>query len=228
MNKRKDQPLAARGEVTREAILAAAMEVFGRDGFHAASTRAIASAANTNQALIGYHFGNKERLYLTVFEHIANRIEALLGPTIEHVEAQLEPPAEGEAVSAALLLELVGGFAAMLLRDESAVWARLILREQQAPSAAFDILYQRVISRVARLSSQLVARARGRAEPLEDDRLTAMTLIGQVLVFRVARAAAMRYLGWHEVGEAQVAAINRRLRANVIAVVGLDAARAES
>jgi len=227
MSKRQRHP-ATRGDVTREAILSAAMEVFGRDGFQAATTRAIASAANTNQALIGYHFGNKQRLYLTVFEHIAGRIETLLGPMIDHVEAQLECRDEGEAVNAGLLLELVNGFAAMLLRDETAVWAQLILREQQAPSAAFDILYQRVIGRVARLSSLLIARTRGRAEAIEDDRLTAMTLIGQVLVFRVARAAALRYLGWSEVGDAQVAAINARLRANVAAVLELDAAGAES
>jgi TetR/AcrR family transcriptional regulator, regulator of cefoperazone and chloramphenicol sensitivity len=222
---RKQHPVPARGDVTRESILAAAMEVFGRDGFHAASTRAIANAANTNQALIGYHFGNKQRLYLTVFEHIASRIETLLGPAIDHIESQLARPT-GDTADAALLLELVSGFTAMLLRDETAVWARLILREQQAPSAAFDILYRRVIGRIARLLSQLIARLRGRSEAVEDDRLTAMTLIGQVLVFRVARAAALRHLGWSEVGDTQVAAITQRLRANVIAIVGLDAAAA--
>ena len=40
----------SRGDQTREALVAAAMDIFGRDGFHAASTRAIARAAGANQA----------------------------------------------------------------------------------------------------------------------------------------------------------------------------------
>jgi TetR/AcrR family transcriptional regulator, regulator of cefoperazone and chloramphenicol sensitivity len=218
----------SRGEVTRESILAAAMEVFGRDGFSAASTRAIARAANTNQALIGYHFGNKQRLYLTVFEHIADRVEMVLGPTLARTEADLAPPGSGATANAALLLELVDRFAAMLLSAETATWARLILNEQQRPSEAFDILYRRVIGRVARLLTQLVARLRGRAEAAEEDRLIAITIIGQVLVFRVAHAAVLRQFSWDEIGQPQVHAILARLNANIAAILAIDLERLRS
>lgn len=217
-----DTPTPSRGEDTRESILAAAMEVFARDGFRAASTRAIARAANANQALIGYHFGNKQRLYLTVFEHIADRVETLLGPTLARIETELGPAVEGDSANARLLIDLVSGFAAMLLSDETATWARLILNEQQQPSEAFDVLYQRVIGRVARLLTQLVARLRGRTDVSEDDRLIAITIIGQVLVFRVARAAVLRQFGWDDIGPHQVAAIVERLRANVAAILAID------
>jgi AcrR family transcriptional regulator len=219
-------PTPSRGEVTRESLLAAAMEVFARDGFGAASTRAIARAANANQALIGYHFGNKQRLYLTVFEHIADRIETVLGPTLARIETELAPPVDGDPANARLLLDLVSGFAAMLLGDETAAtWARLILNEQQQPSAAFDVLYQRVIGRVARLLTQLVARLRGRTEATVEDRLIAITIIGQVLVFRVARAAVLRQFGWDDIGPRQVGAIVARLRANVAAILAIDLER---
>jgi AcrR family transcriptional regulator len=42
----------SRGELTREALLSAALELFGHPGFDAASTRAIAERAGANQALI--------------------------------------------------------------------------------------------------------------------------------------------------------------------------------
>jgi len=212
----------SRGEVTRESILAAAMEVFARDGFRAASTRAIARAANANQALIGYHFGNKQRLYLTVFEHIADRVETLLGPTLARIESELAPPVDGDPANARLLLDLVSGFAAMLLSDETSTWARLILNEQQRPSEAFDVLYQRVIGRVARLLTQLVARLRGRTDVTEEDRLIAITIIGQVLVFRVAHAAVLRQFGWNDIGPRQVGAIIERLQANIAAILAID------
>ena len=222
MIKRQRHPAAARGDMTRDAILTAAMTVFGRDGFQAASTRAIASLADTNQALIGYHFGNKERLYLTVFEHIASRIETVMGPALAEIEARLAQPDVDAPTDAALLLNLVRGFATMLLSDETATWARLILNEQQRPTEAFDILYQRVMGRVARILTRLIARLRGHSEVTEEDRLLAITLIGQVLVFRVARAAVLRQLGWTEVGPPQVDAILARLTSNVTAILDLE------
>ncbi len=208
----------ARGDATREAILHAAMEVFGRDGFHAASTRAIAQAAQVNQALIGYHFGNKERLYLTVFEYIAGRMEALMGPILDGIEAQ---PMRA-TTAAPQLMNLVNGFVAMLLRDETAQWARLILHEQQAPSAAFDILYEHIMGRGLGTMTRLIGCIRGRDEATEADRLTALTVMGQVLIFRAARAAALRHLNWRDVSDAQVRMIQQQIRGNVAAMLGVQ------
>ena len=72
----KASPKADRGDVTREALIKAAIEIFGRDGFHAASTRAIAERAGANQALIGYHFRGKLGLYHATFEYIIGKIAA--------------------------------------------------------------------------------------------------------------------------------------------------------
>ena len=215
------RPNPQRGEATREAILQAAMEVFGEDGFHAASTRRIAEAADANQALISYHFGSKERLYEAVFEHIADRIEALMGPLIDSATAEMEaaPRAGGVEVCTRLVLMLANGFVAMLTREESTPWARLILREQQAPSRAFDILYQRLMGRVIGLLTRLVARIAGRHKVTDRDRLTALTVMGQALIFRAGRAAVMRHLGWTAIGQAEVAAIQERVAANVSAVL---------
>ena len=49
--------------IAQRKLLHAAAEVFALDGFDAATTRAIAERANSNIALIAYHFGGKEGLY---------------------------------------------------------------------------------------------------------------------------------------------------------------------
>ena len=54
---------------TAERILAAAGEIFGQDGFKAATIRRIAHAARANVASIHYHFGDKEGLYAAVLEN---------------------------------------------------------------------------------------------------------------------------------------------------------------
>ncbi|HSG63710.1 MAG TPA: TetR family transcriptional regulator, partial [Gammaproteobacteria bacterium] len=77
------------GESTREALVLAALDVFGRNGFDGASTRAIADAAGVNLALIGYHFGGKSGLYLAVFEHIAGVLEQRIGPIVTAIETEL-------------------------------------------------------------------------------------------------------------------------------------------
>jgi AcrR family transcriptional regulator len=72
------QPTSAqptpRPGTTEAAILDAAERVFAEQGFHGATTRAIAEAAGANAALIHYYFDNKETLYETVIARRAGSI----------------------------------------------------------------------------------------------------------------------------------------------------------
>ena len=80
---------STRGDTTREALIRAAIEIFGRDGFGAASTRAISESAGVNQALIGYHFGGKPGLYLAALKFIADSVTARMGPLVGAIETEL-------------------------------------------------------------------------------------------------------------------------------------------
>src|SRR4029453_4639152 len=82
----------ARSAGPREALIAAALKHFGRDGFHAAGTRVIAREARVNQALIAYHFGGKQGLYLSTFEHIAAQVTARQRAATAAIEAVLAQP----------------------------------------------------------------------------------------------------------------------------------------
>lgn len=213
-------PPPSRGDATREAMIGAALEVFGRDGFHAASTRAIAGAAGVNQALIGYHFGGKEGLYLAVFEHIAAQMLERQGPAIEAMEAALAEPDDAADAGARQarylppLLRFLDGMAVMLTSRESSAWAQLILREQQAPTSAFATLYDGFMGRLLTLTTRLLQRLLGTDA---DVGLQVLTIIGQVLVFRAAHAAVLRVMGWQDIGDAELAAIRQQIRRNLIA-----------
>lgn len=214
----------ARGDATREALVSTAMTVFARDGFHAVSTREIAEAANVNQALIGYHFRSKEGLYLAVFEHIARQIGERLGPIADSIEAALASGPQGGGASRRraaylpLILRLTDGMADLLSQDRSEPWAQLILREQQAPTAAFSVLYEGFMKRVMEVLTRLVERIRG---PDDEDgaRLMVATILGQVIVLRAARASIRRHLGWDRIGEAELARFQQQVRANVTAML---------
>lgn len=227
---------ATRGDTTREALIQAAIEAFGRDGFSAASTRTIAEAAGVNQALIGYHFRGKPGLYLAALEHIAAAVQQRIGPLVTAIAHELgvaEPrgdaPAAGKKPikrSAAqreryldALQRLTDAFVAMLTSDESAAWARLILREQQDPSAGFEVIYSGIMNRLLSMTATLVAGVRGAESTAAESRMTAIAILGQALVFRTARAGVMRQMGWKRIGPEQVATIQAELRRNVVAIL---------
>jgi AcrR family transcriptional regulator len=54
---------------TRAAVLKAARTVFARRGFEGASTREVAEVAGVNNAMIYYHFTDKNELYRSVLAH---------------------------------------------------------------------------------------------------------------------------------------------------------------
>lgn len=56
---------------TKETILISAAEVFLDHGYYDTTVRMIAQKAEVNQALINYHFGDKEALYLEVIRYWA-------------------------------------------------------------------------------------------------------------------------------------------------------------
>jgi TetR/AcrR family transcriptional regulator len=66
---------------TRDALLAAATELFAERGYEGVPVRAIARKAGVNNAMISYHFGGKRQLYREIvratFAEILARVEAL-------------------------------------------------------------------------------------------------------------------------------------------------------
>ena len=213
---------SSRGAQTRDSLLSAAIKVFGRDGFDAASTRAIAEVGGVNQALIGYHFGGKEGLYLAVFEHIADRMSLQMAPVAERVLAELpliDPRSSQRVEMCVACIDQVFTAQLQLMGEtpDARGWLRLVTREQQDPTRAFDILYARVISKMLGLLTAITAVATGLSEDSEACRLQALTIISQVMFVLVARSAATRYMGWAELGPDELQLVKRQALENILA-----------
>ncbi|MEM9300867.1 MAG: CerR family C-terminal domain-containing protein [Pseudomonadota bacterium] len=205
----------------REALIHAAIERIGHDGFDAVSIRAIADRAGVNAALISYYFGGKEGLYGAAVQHIADQIAARQVPVVEAIEQQLAAGNDSREACFEALCRVADGFLTMLTSPESAPWARIILREQQDPTPHFETLYEGPMGRVMRLCVLLHARIQGREEPTIDDRLGTATIMAQVAFWRSNHAAALRLLGWESVGPDEREIIRDRLHDNFARILGV-------
>lgn len=228
MNGTPGKANTTRGDATRMALVTTAIRIFGRDGFNTASTRAISQAAGVNQALIGYHFGGKPGLYFAALRHIVDSINDRIGPLLERIEMDISPahrapghePDPQQALG--LLHQITDALVQVLTSDESADWARLILREQQDPSEGFDLLYDGFMNRTFSLVARLVSLVLRKQDVDQESRLRAVTIVGQVLVFRAARTVIMRELGWDRLEPAEIETIKALLRHNVTAALATE------
>ena len=202
---------------TDQRLLDVAIEHFGRHGLHGASTRAIASSAGTPMSSITYHFGGKEGLYLAAARHIGEQMRERLAPAMGEAERALAASDPASARSA--LHAITANVATVLTNPNIEPVARFIVREQADPTEAFGLIYDGfmapLLPRIARL---LTIASGGRLEEREA-RLRTIALLGQALVFRVARATVLRSLGWTEIGPRELPEIERVLSDHLEAVL---------
>src|SRR5438067_6190892 len=78
--------LGTRGqpEQTRSGILDAALAEFSKEGLAGARTDAIARADGVNKALLYYYFGDKDRLYAAVLDHVFGELSHRLIDVLDH------------------------------------------------------------------------------------------------------------------------------------------------
>jgi AcrR family transcriptional regulator len=184
---------------SRHKLVEAAIAEFGRKGLEGTSTRDIARRAGVNIAGIAYHFGGKDQLYLACAEHIAQTVLRGFRPPDEG-DPPLPPAAELKRI-----LARVGRF--MLATPETADFARFVLREQMDPTPAFELLYATVMAPMHQRLCALWGTATGADPGSERAKLKVFALISQILFYRMARAGALKRLGWTEIDNAEIDAI---------------------
>lgn len=202
---------------TRDALIRAGLELFGRHGFEASSIRDIARAAGVNSAGIAYHFGGKDGLRRACAEAIvATMKQQVLGSgPVPPLPPDLDQDAALEIILA--VVSRVTAFAARA--PESEAIARFVVREMMEPTPAFELLYEGMVGPVHGRLCVLWAAATGMEAEAPETRLSVFAMIGQVLYFRLARPAVMRRMGWQAIGAAESEAIAGIIRAAVAASV---------
>lgn len=208
---------AQQAEHTRLALVRAALKLFGAQGFDATSTREIAALANANVASITYHFGNKEGLRAAAADHIVETLRAIGGPLLaESIDFDRLTPDEA-AGRLDRVFDTMASF--MLGTPEAEEIALFILRELSRPTSALDRIYEGMFAPTHQRLCRLWAAATG--EPADDQRtlLTIFTLIGQVVYFKVGRAAVLRRMGWDAVNDERAEMIAGLVRDNLAAII---------
>lgn len=183
--RRRGRPTAASAD-QREALLDAAIALFGEHGSAATSQIAIARKAGVTPALLNYYFGSRQSLLDAVIEE---RLMRLIGPGTAGI-AQLDPNADPRQV----LQQLVAG---LIARIAAAPWLPpLWVHEVLSPGGQLrEQLLERVVRQVAPKVRLLTARgqAAGLINPDLDPRLLLISLVG-LSIFMLAAAPLWQQL----------------------------------
>lgn len=210
---------------TKERLLEAAIDVFGRHGFDSAGTRMIAKTANVNIAAIPYYFGGKGGLYQAVIEHIVDRIKKEAGDLLERIGGMNFNQDGGPRQARELIQAVLERFVNFIAGSEQGPrFSRIILREQMFPSPAYDTIFEGFLKPVLNTLSTLIMAASGESDPRQAT-FKAMTLMGQVIIFRVARETIVRELDLKGYSPEEIEEIRRVVVANAMAITSTPSQR---
>ena len=171
------------GQQTRKALIDVATEVFLADGFKAARVADIAQQAGVRLSAINYHFGSKEGLYLAVLQHHADLAWRTAPPPAFDPDTPLQQRLQ--ALIAALVRR-------MLDPESPSRIGRLMVREVVNPTAALDVMFERFTQPQINLLLGLLREFFGAQVPRELLLRAALSIVGQCLVYVVARPVITR------------------------------------
>jgi TetR/AcrR family transcriptional regulator, regulator of cefoperazone and chloramphenicol sensitivity len=198
---------------TRERLLQQALHEFGMHGFDAVTARNLSANAGVPLSAIPYHFGTMEALYRATLLQVMELIAARLGPAVEIAEAAALncKPAQAKLVVENLLAEMMR---VLVVSEESNAWAKIMMREMQAPSMMIAGFSNDVMFRAHRAICLLISRATGKDQGGGDVALQAFALMGQVMVFRHIQPIVRIRMGWPKLGDYEYQQLRAAIRVN--------------
>lgn len=206
-----------------QALIDAAIELFGRHGYSAVSTRALCRHAGTNVAAIKYHFGGKDQLYRGAIQHVVD----IFGPRLDMVLAGFiqgrDLAGDDRDRQARLISNLVRGLLNMLLGSEDMKrFVPFMIREFFVPSQHFSLFYDALPRRLHTLFTEIVAMAHGLDPQSEQAVIRAHAVIGQIMVFNIGREILFRRLDWDDYDDARIQRITREVETMVLQTLHLE------
>ncbi|MHB8530173.1 MAG: CerR family C-terminal domain-containing protein [Caulobacteraceae bacterium] len=213
----------ARGEETRARIIAAALQVFGEEGFDAGSTRKIAARAGVPPPALQYYFDSKEGLHRACAEVIVERVSRALAPALARAEAALADGGAGRARDA--LCDLMDALFDFSLGSADAATRSRFIGRGQADGAgpALPLIRDQISRPLHAMISRLVAQTTG--QRLEDDetRLVAMAVLSPLTAFHINRDNTLAILDWSDFAGERLVRVKKVLRAHTRAALAHSA-----
>ena len=187
------------GEATRARIIAAAIRIFGDEGYIKASTRKIAARAGVNPPALQYYFDSKEGLHRACAQHIIDRVLAILGPALERAAATVR--ARDSAQSADALCELLRAMVDGLVAAGSESWSRFIARgKADGAGPAVPMIHERIGAPLIDATARLIGLATGSPAGAEFTRFRACTVLGQLSSLYANRENTLAVMEWSQLG----------------------------
>jgi AcrR family transcriptional regulator len=206
------------------ALIMAAIELFGRDGFAAASTRVISEQAGTNIASIKYYFGSKEELYKAAVVHVAEQVRPGIEFALAAFKQGQDLAGQDSIVQARLIKQLVAYLLQFFLTNKDIPhFMPFVLREFFIPGPHFSIFYEAVPRQVHELLTQMIAMVDGSDPASESTIIRAHAVLGQVMMFHVGREVLFRRLDWQTYTPARVELITTEVQSLVLNALKLAA-----
>jgi TetR/AcrR family transcriptional regulator, regulator of cefoperazone and chloramphenicol sensitivity len=164
-------------ERTRKRLLAASGAIFAKVGYQAATTRQICMKARANAAAVNYHFGDKLGLYTAVLKTYIQLEEERVA---QHA---LLAGAPGDALTEfiSMMFENLAG------EGTQDTYTRLMAHELSQPTPRLGLVVERIIRPRALLLCEIVSRLTGHAADSRQTRMSAHSVIGQVVHYIHAR-----------------------------------------
>jgi TetR/AcrR family transcriptional regulator, regulator of cefoperazone and chloramphenicol sensitivity len=206
-----------------QALIEAAIELFGESGFDSVGTRALCERAGTNLAAIRYHFDGKDGLYRAAVQHVVDVIEPRLDFALAAFAEAARMAGDDRERQADLVRTLVRGILEMFLRQPDVKpFVPFILREFFLPSRHFDLFYEALPRRLHEITSGVVALVHGIDPESDAAKVRAHALIGQIMVFNIAREILFRRTGWTDYDDAAAALVIDEVQRVSLRALGLD------
>lgn len=177
---------------TEELIILSAMKIFSQYPMDVASFRMIAKDAGVSVSLITYHFKSKENLYREVLRRVAEHSASYLKSYEPIVDGKKQlTPLE----AARTLEEVLAGYSDRFFAGtELDPYVLIIMQEHSAPTPHYDILYDRLFTKIFNLLTTLIIVSTGRDSHRRAS-FHAVAILGQLLGFRYERHILARSLG---------------------------------
>ena len=209
-------------ENTRQLLIDAAIEEFGKTGYDSTSTRRIADRAGVNVALIKYHFGSKDDLYRGAIEYLISLVSPRLEVITQMADSAKSIAGDDPLRQAQLMGQLIDNVLNVFLDNPSLQNAiPFVLRELFYPGPHFDRLYNALPRRLHELMTSLVSWILGLDPDSDAAKVRTHAVVGQVIVFHLGRVILCRRLELDAYNDEVKAEIRSQVKASVLASLEL-------
>ena len=207
---------------TRDALLTAAIRLFGQYGFSAVSTRQLATMANANIAAIKYHFGSKDDLYRAAIDAIVEQVSPRLD-AVELLVAQAKSVAGDDRIrQAQCIAQIVDTVLETLLASERLRESvPFVVRELFSPGPHFQRLYDGAPRRLHERLTDLVAWILKLEADSIEAKVRSHAVVGQIIIYHIGRPILLARLAQPEYDDAVIHEIRSQAKRSILASLSL-------